>query len=311
MISGVLNIDKPPGMTSMEVVRRIKRLSRQRHVGHGGTLDPQASGVLPVCLSQANRLMRFLVDRSKEYHATVQLGVSTDTYDAQGQVVSQQDPSGGTQEATEKALNLLRGTIYQTPPMYSALKHNGHRLYELARSGVTIERTPRQVEVSRLNIVDWTPPYLSLEIECGRGVYVRSLAQDLGQLLGCGAHLAGLRRIRTGPFHLDDAVSLERIEEMFQEDTWKDVLHPPDYMVLHLRAVAVSRPEEARFQNGQAVPLAPRTHYAQHLEQCRAYSSDGRFIALAQFNRSLRLWQPIKVFQSETPSPYKCEVSLA
>ena len=310
IINGVLNIDKAPGLTSMDVVRRVKRASRQRHVGHGGTLDPQASGVLPVCLGQANRLMQFLVDSNKEYQATVRLGVATDTYDAQGQVVSQQDIAHVTREAVGAALDSYRGTIYQTPPMYSALKHNGRRLYELARSGVDLDRDPRKVEVLRLDLVTWTPPSFTLEIECGRGVYIRSLAHDLGQQLSCGAHLTELRRVRTGSFYVDSAVSLEQVEEAFNDGTWDHVLFPPDYLVLHLYGVAVSRSEEAQLQNGQAVPLAPRTHYAQHLEQCRAYSTDGRFIALVQFNRSLRLWQPFKVFQAEVPSPYKLEGAL-
>lgn len=310
IITGVLNIDKAPGITSMDVVRRIKRVSRQRHVGHGGTLDPQASGILPVCLGQANRLMQFLVESSKEYQATVRLGVATDTYDAEGQVVSEQDTAHVTREAVEAALDSYRGTIYQIPPMYSALKHNGRRLYELARSGVELELASRKVEILRLDLVTWTPPSLTLEIECGRGVYIRSLAHDLGQQLNCGAHLTALRRVRTGSFHIDSAASLEQVEEMFRNGSWDQVLLPPDYMVLHLRAVVVSRAEETQLQNGQAVPLTPRTHYAQHLEQCRAYSADGRFIALVHFNRALRLWQPFKVFQSETASPYKLEGAL-
>ncbi len=304
VINAVLNIDKAHGLTSMDVVRRIKRLTGQKHVGHGGTLDPQATGVLPVCLGHASRLMQFLVDSSKEYHATVLLGVTTDTYDAEGQVTSQQDASGVTREAIEAALAPLRGTIYQTPPMYSALKQNGRRLYHLARSGLEVERAPRKVEVLRLELVEWAPPRLTLEIECSRGFYVRSMAYDLGQQIGCGAHLLALRRLRTGPFRIDDSVSLERLQQMHQDGVWESVLYAPDYLALHLRAVVVSSREEAQLENGQPVALTPRTHYAQHLEQCRAYSADGRFLALVQFNRPLRMWQPFKVFQSETPSPY-------
>ena len=309
-IDAVLSIDKSVGFTSMDVVRRVKRLLGQRHVGHGGTLDPQASGLLPVCLGYANRLMQFLVDSTKEYHGTILLGVSTDTYDAQGQIVAEHDPSFVTREAAEAALDTLRGTIQQTPPMYSALKHEGRRLYNLARSGVEVERAPREVEIFRLDMAQWTPPQLTLEVECGRGVYIRSLAHDLGQLLGCGAHLVALRRLRTGPFHVDSAISLERFEELCNQGSSESVLYPPDYLVLHLRAVAVSRQEETKLQNGQPVSLSPRTHYAQHLEQCRAYSADGRLIALVQFNRPLRLWQPFKVFRSQAKSPYAEESVL-
>ncbi len=306
-IDGVLSIDKPVGLTSMEVVRRVKRLVGQRHVGHGGTLDPQASGLLPVCLGYANRLMQFLVDSTKEYHATIRLGISTDTYDAQGQVVAEQDPSSVTRQAAEAALDTLRGTIHQTPPMYSALKRDGRRLYDLARSGVQVERAPREVEISRLEMVQWAPPQLDLEIECGRGAYIRSLAHDLGQQLGCGAHLVALRRLRTGPFHVDSAVSLERFEELFHEGSWQSVLYAPDYLVLHLKALSVSPVEETKLQSGQPVSLSPQTHYAPHLEQCRAYTADGRLIALVRFNRSVRLWQPFKVFHSQAKSPYAQE----
>ena len=310
-IDAVLSIDKSVGPTSMDVVRRVKRLVGQRHVGHGGTLDPQASGLLPVCLGYANRLMQFLVDSTKEYQGTILLGVSTDTYDAQGQVVTQRDTSFLTREVVEAALAKLRGAIRQIPPMYSALKHEGQRLYKLARSGVELELAPRDVDIFRLEVVQWALPELTLAIECGRGVYIRSLAHDLGELLGCGAHLIGLRRLRTGPFHVKNAVSLEDFEELCNQGSSSRVLYAPDYLVLHLQAVAASREDERRLRNGQPVSLSPRTHYAQHLEQCRAYSTTGRLIALVQFNRPTRLWQPFKVFDSQLESPYAEEGVLA
>ena len=161
-INAVLSIDKVPGPTSMDVVRKIKHLTGQRHVGHGGTLDPQASGVLPICLGYASKLMQFLVDSTKEYTAVVHLGVATDTYDAEGQVTSENSTSNVDQEAVETALVSLRGIVYQTPPMYSALKREGRRLYDLARSGVEVERAPRKVEVSRLEVVNWEFPSLTL-----------------------------------------------------------------------------------------------------------------------------------------------------
>ena len=216
---GIFNIDKAAGITSMEVVRQVKRQCSQRHVGHGGTLDPAATGVLPVCLGQATRLMQFLVDSNKDYLATIHLGITTDTYDAQGRVVEERDPSGVTPESFEAALCSHRGTIQQTPPMYSALKRQGRRLHQLARAGIQVERAPRTVEVMRLELIQWEPPLATLSILCSRGVYIRSLAHDMGQLLGCGAHLAQLRRLRTGPFHVDQAVSIERLREALQSDS--------------------------------------------------------------------------------------------
>lgn len=308
---GIFNVDKAAGITSMEVVRRIKRLCSQRHVGHGGTLDPDATGVLPICLGQATRLMQFLVDSDKEYLGTIRLGIATDTYDAQGQILEERDPSGVTSESLEAALRSFQGTIHQTPPMYSALKHQGHRLHQLARAGIEVERPPRTVEVIRLDLVQWEPPLATLSIQCSRGVYIRSLAHDVGQLLGCGAHLSQLRRLRTGPFQVDQAVSTERLQEALQHDSWPSLFHSPDYVVLHLDAVSLNPMQERQVRNGQAVPLGPRTHYAQHMETRRAYSADGRFVALLRLNRTLKLWQPFKVFQLETPSPYKPENGLA
>ena len=308
---GIFNVDKAGGITSMEVVRRIKRLCSQRHVGHGGTLDPEATGVLPICLGQATRLMQFLVDSEKEYLATIRMGITTDTYDTQGRIVDEQDPSSVTPESLEAALVSLRGTIQQTPPMYSALKHQGRRLHQLARAGIEVERAPRTVEVIRLDLAQWKPPVATFHIRCSRGVYIRSLAHDLGQLLGCGAHLAQLQRLRTGPFHVDQAVPMERLQEALQHDSWPSLFYAPDHVVLHLSAVLINTAEERRIRSGQAVSLSPRTHYAQHMEARRAYSADGRFVALVRFNRMLKLWQPYKVFLLETPSPYKLDKALA
>ena len=310
VLDGVFNIDKAGGLTSMDVVRRVKRISSQRRVGHGGTLDPMATGVLPVCMGQATRLMDYLVNGQKEYLATVRLGVTTDTYDAEGRTVEERDPSGVSRDDVEAALEQFRGTIQQTPPMYSALKRQGRRLHELARAGMQVELEPRTVEIMTLDMVDWQPPLVSLSIRCSRGMYVRSLAYDLGQALGCGAHLAELRRLQTGPFRADTAVTLERLEEAYQEDTWPSLFYPPDYLVLHLNAVQLSDVEKRQVCNGQPVALAPRTHYSEHMETCRAYSADGRFIALVRFNRPQSLWQPFKVLELKEPSPYSLEKAL-
>lgn len=303
--NGILNIDKAPGVTSMEVVRQVKRLCSERHVGHGGTLDPVATGVLPICFGQATRLMQYLVDSEKEYLAAVRLGVTTETYDATGRVLEERDASGVTLESLSQALAALRGTIQQTPPMYSALKHQGRRLHELARAGIEVERAPRTVEIRRLDIVGWKPPMVTLSIRCSRGVYVRSLAQDLGHLLGCGAHLAELRRIRTGPFHADQAVTLERLKKAVEDGSWSSLLYPPDHVVLHLDTLVLNAAEERFVCNGQSVPLSPRTHYSEHMEARRAYSADGRFVALMRFDRMVRMWHPSKVLHLKAPSPYK------
>ncbi|MBI4340141.1 MAG: tRNA pseudouridine(55) synthase TruB [Chloroflexi bacterium] len=307
---GIFNVDKPHGMTSMEVVRQVKRLTGHRHVGHGGTLDPEATGVLPVCLGQATRLMEYLVDSEKEYLGTLRLGVATDTYDADGRVMEERDPSGVTREVMEQAMVGFRGVIEQRPPMFSALKLRGERMYNLARRGVEVERTPRTVEVKRLELVEWRPPYATLSIQCGRGAYIRSLAQDLGTALGCGAHLCQLRRLRTGVFSIGQATPLEALEEALVQGSGEELLFPPDYAVLHFKAVTLNPGEERMVCRGQPVRLNPRTHSAEAMEHCRAYSYDGRFVAVVRFNRVLRLWEPQKVFQLATPSPYATENPL-
>lgn len=301
---GIFNVDKPPGITSMDVVRQIKRLSSQRHVGHAGTLDPVATGVLPVCLGQATRLMQFIVNTSKEYLATVHMGVSTDTYDSLGEVTHRQDISDITVEMIEAALAPSRGVFEQTPPAFSALKMQGRRLYALARDGVAVQAPPRTVEVLKLELVEWQPPQAMLSVECSRGFYVRSLAHDLGQALGCGAHLSELRRLRTGPFSTDDAIPLEAVKTSLENDAWEQLLLPPDFVVLHLPAVQMDSWEARQVKHGQAVPLSPGTHYASHLQQARGYSRDGVFVALMRFDRAAAVWQPFKVFDMDGPSPY-------
>ena len=227
-INGILNVNKPYGLTSMEVVRRLKRASRQKKVGHGGTLDPVATGVVPICFGQATRMMEYLVDGRKEYRAEIELGVTTDTYDSMGTVVEERPVDGVTIEDVEAAIAPYLGTVKQVPPMYSALKRQGKRLYDLARQGIEVEREARDVTVYWTRLLDWTPPVISVEVGCGRGFYMRSFAHDVGEALGCGGHLKSLERLRSGGFYVADAVELDDAEEHFIEDTWSEMMHAPD-----------------------------------------------------------------------------------
>ena len=296
-IHGALNLRKPPGQTSMEMARIVKRLTRERKVGHGGTLDPLASGVLPIFMGQATAMMNYLIDGVKVYRSEMLLGVSTDTLDAMGAVTGRADPSHVTRKRLEEALEGFRGTILQVPPMYSALKQGGERLYAMARAGVEVDREPRQVDVSRLELLDWDQPRATLEVECGRGVYIRSLVRDLGDILGCGAHLTSLVRERTGPFLLEDAVDPEGLAEAVQADTWKELLYPPDFVVGNLKAAIVSDHMASYVKHGRQIALGPRGRSsALHEELCRIYTADGRFLAMARFDRPAGLWQPIRVF---------------
>lgn len=304
-VNGFLVLNKPVGLTSMDVVRRVKRLTGLRkRVGHGGTLDPLAEGILPICFGQATRLMEYLINETKGYRMEVRLGLATDTYDAEGEVVEEVDPSFVTREQVEEALQSFRGTLYQKPPMHSALKKDGRRLYELARQGVEVEREPRQVEVFSLKLLDFKLPFATLESECGRGVYMRSLAHDLGQLLGCGAHISKLVRLRTGSFRLDDAVSLDEFSEAVVEGPWRELIRPLDSLLLGMKSAVIGKAVERVLRNGQPISLGHYGLYAGHLESYRLYSGDGRFLAVVRFDRSSNRWDPFKVFQIDEPSPY-------
>ncbi len=303
VLDGIIVIDKPEGATSMDMVRLVKRVSRVKRVGHAGTLDPLATGVLPVCLGQATRLMEEMVEGVKVYRGVVTLGASTDTYDADGTVTEQGDVSGVTPAQLEALLPAYVGEIQQLPPMYSALKHEGKRLYELARVGVEVERPPRDVVVYSLKLVDWAPPRVTLEAECGRGFYMRTLAHDIGEQLGCHGYLSALQRERAGAFRLSDSVRPDELEESAADEDWERYLLPPDSAVVDLPSVAVEPSAERLLRNGQAVVLRSAGAYASHAERRRAYGRDGRFIGIVRFNRAQGEWRPEKVFNTREASP--------
>ena len=300
-IDGILNIDKPYGMTSMDVVRRIKSVSGQRRVGHGGTLDPIATGVIPICLGQATRLMEDVVGGSKIYRACIELGVVTDTYDALGEVTERRDASGVSLADLESAIAAFIGEIKQVPPMYSALKRDGKRLYDLARAGVEVEREPRPVVVYSMTLEDWSPPLLTLEVHCGKGFYMRSLAYDLGQTLGCGGHLTTLARLKSGAFTVGDAMSPDEAAESFADGRWREAIHSPDVALGRLRALVVGKRLADMIRNGRSFDANGAASEAQPGERCRAYTTDGRFLATVVFDGELRRWKPDKVFALNYP----------
>ena len=305
-INSFLNLYKDSGPTSMDAVRRIKTLTGQRKkVGHGGTLDPLAEGVLPICFGQATRLMEFLVESDREYQMQVHLGVTTSTYDGEGEVVKTGDPSGLSYVLVEEALNSFQGIIFQTPPMYSALKVQGKRLYQLARSGIDVERQARKVNIPSIEILDYALPFLSLKVASGRGAYMRSLAHDLGESLGCGAYLSSLVRLRAGPFRVEDAVRISKLQELSDPDSWKQYLRPTDCVLLEMRGVVVGKVAERHIRSGQPVNLPPQfSVYAGYMEKCRAYTEDQHFLGVICFDKTRNMWQPYKVFDQDSPSPY-------
>ncbi|MDO3376680.1 tRNA pseudouridine(55) synthase TruB [Geoalkalibacter halelectricus] len=210
-MDGLLLIDKPRGITSHDVVARVRRILRTRRVGHTGTLDPMATGVLPVAVGRATRLVEFLMADSKTYRATLKLGEITDTQDADGQIVERRQVSDITQERVVAACRAFLGDIAQTPPMYSALKKDGVPLYRLARQGIEVERAARRVRIERIDLLSWELPFLEIEVDCSKGTYIRTLAHDLGAFLGPGAHLVQLCRTRSGAFSLEECLDLENL----------------------------------------------------------------------------------------------------
>ena len=310
-VDGILNVLKPAGKTSFAVVSLVRRWSGERRVGHAGTLDPEATGVLVVCLGQATRIVEYLAGSGKSYRAEIELGVTTDTYDGVGKVVDRRDPSAVTREQVRQVLHSFHGTVAQVPPMHSALHHKGKRLYQLAREGIEVEREPRQVEFSRIELLAWQPPAVTIEVDCSGGTYIRSLAQDIGTALGCGAHLKKLVRLKSQPFHIDDAVPLAVLKEAFDHGDWQGHLHSMDEVLLDWPAAILDRESEALVQKGSNVEL----HFAGDTgpagSHSRAYSSSGYFLAvLAKTDEGL--WHPEKVFHGasyeveELPIPPSC-----
>jgi tRNA pseudouridine55 synthase len=295
-LSGILNVDKPAGMTSHDVVDAVRRVAGQRKVGHAGTLDPMATGVLLVCLGSGTRVAEYLMRGRKRYRANIVLGTTTDTYDAEGEVRSSGGRTDFDRREIEAALAPFVGRIEQVPPAYSAIKRDGQPLYKLAREGREIQVEPRPVEIDEITILDWDSPSLIVEVGCSSGTYIRSLAHDLGQHLGCGAHLAGLVRLQSGNFALEDAVSLARLEEAFEHGQEDRYLLAVDDALIDWPAVILGRDDAQRLVQGQAIraqspPLPDR---AQDL--FRAYGPDGVFLGIVYYHEPSLCWRPKKVF---------------
>ena len=293
-ITGILNIAKLAGMTSHDVVDRVRQMSGQRRVGHAGTLDPTATGVLVVCLGQATRVAEYLMASDKVYRAQIRLGVSTDTHDAEGEVTATAEVEV-SEEEVRKTLVSFVGSIQQVPPMYSALKRDGIPLYKLARQGITVEREPRSVVIHDIELLRWTPPLLTIRVKCSPGTYIRALARDLGQKLGCGAHLHSLTRLASGHFTLEEAVSLDELAEAFAQENYQEFIHPLDEALLDFEPMVVDAQTEKRIRHGQQIqgPAA-----CERGELRRAYSEKGELIAILRHDPQTGLWQPKKVFKA-------------
>ncbi|MFO1415598.1 MAG: tRNA pseudouridine(55) synthase TruB [Burkholderiales bacterium] len=252
-VDGVLLLDKPVGVSSNTALQHARRLFRAEKAGHTGTLDPLASGLLPLCFGEATKFAQYLLDARKRYTATIRFGVTTTTGDSEGEVRATR-PVAVTPEALAAALARFTGPLRQVPPAYSALKFEGRPHYEYARAGQEVPRQPRAVEVHALRLLSWTSPDAVVDVECSKGTYVRVLAEDIGEAVGCGAHLAALRRTATGGFRLDDAVGFDALEVL--DEAGRDArLLPASVLVGDLPRAAVDAPAAGRFRQGQAAPV--------------------------------------------------------
>jgi tRNA pseudouridine55 synthase len=308
-IDGFLNVNKPSGMSSFSVVSFVRRLTRQKKTGHAGTLDPLATGVLPICLGRATRITRFLMESGKTYRAEIELGVSTDTFDREGTITERLDPGTVTESEISNVLGFFRGKIEQMPPAYSALKSGGKRYYDMARAGETIDIKPRKVEIYRLDLISWEKPVLTIEVECSKGTYIRSLANDIGKRLECGGHLKSLVRTQYGPYNLENALSLSQLEAAAADDTLNELIDPPDGPLCHYNAMILGEKEELAVRCGRSIAMSDSESKDQ--DYIRAYSMSGEFIAVMAAVPGSSIWHPAVVFAGPVTQPvsYDCRCS--
>ena len=265
-------------------------------MGHAGTLDPLATGLLVICLGAATRLSDYLRGKDKRYRARVRLGQSTNTYDADGEITATNDAIPD-RAAVEEALVKFRGPIQQRPPAFSAIKRGGKKAYELARAGEAVELEARPVEIYSLELLEWQPPEFTLDVVCSAGTYIRSLAHDLGQRLGCGAHLTALRRTASGNFQISEAVTFDDLQKSFEAGDWQRYLRRADEAVADWPEVGLTAEAAARIQHGQSIPLE---EYAD--DYARAYNPAGEFIALLRADTRAGVWRPHKVLIPPRPN---------
>lgn len=293
-LSGVFNIDKPQGLTSHDVVARVRRITGQKKTGHAGTLDPMATGVLPVVLGSATRLVEYLSDSDKTYKATVVLGATTDTYDREGELRPVQGALMPSRAELGLALEAFRGEISQYPPMHSAIKMGGKKLYELARAGVEVEVRPRQVTIYQLDLEAYEPPVVRLFVVCSKGTYIRSLAHDLGETLRTGAYLDALVRTRHGPFTLEWAVDLDTLKEAFEQGDWQRYLHPPETILASWRVHEATLEEEVMVIQGKDLPWPPPGPGERPAMAVKTRAGD--LLAVLYWQADKSMWHPEKVF---------------
>ncbi len=314
---GLLLIDKPAGMTSHDVVARVRRLTHIRQIGHAGTLDPMATGLLVLCIGHAVRLSEYLLGKDKTYTGCIKLGERTTTDDAEGEVVERRDPQVTAQELARVTPAFI-GEILQMPPQYSAIQVQGRRAYKLARRGEQVNLSPRRVTIHELTLTPVIDPLttplihqIEFQVTCSAGAYIRALARDIGEMLGCGAHLTALRRVRSGSFTLADALTLEQLEQAAQAGALAQRLLPTDRAVADMPRCDLDDDTARRLQMGQFVTGAPTLAHPIDASygarngpgiMCRVYDGRGQFVALGLYDPGRGLLKPAKVFEQPRPA---------
>jgi len=297
-MDGILNVYKEKGFTSLAVVAKLRGILKMRRIGHTGTLDPDAEGVLPVCLGKATKLCELLTDKEKAYRTVMKLGVVTDTQDMSGTVLEEKTVAV-TEEDVLLAIRSFVGEYDQIPPMYSALKVNGKKLYELARAGQVIEREPRRIRIISIAVEEINLPFVTMTVACSKGTYIRTLCHDIGQKLGCGASMDQLLRVKSGQFYLEDSLTLSEISRRVEENTLDECLIHPDALFTHYPALTVKASGEKLLYNGNPMPkemLDGIEGAPENGEMVRIYDLKGEFIGIYCFQAERQWYRPKTLF---------------
>jgi tRNA pseudouridine55 synthase len=294
-IDGLLIIDKPSGWTSHDVVGRLRRLTGIRRIGHAGTLDPLATGVLPLGIGRGTRVLEYISDAEKQYVGTLELGAVTDTYDADGRILVRRDWTDVSVETVWNTFEGFLGTFEQQPPVFSAIKQGGVPLHRLARAGKAVAPVARPVTIRDLEIVKFDLPQVTFGVTCSKGTYVRSFAHDVGQHLGCGAHLSALRRTMTGGFTIDQAITIDQFERAIDDGSWPALVLPADLPLIDRPALILDEDASERLQSGVAPAAPPPAAGAG--TRARAYAPDGTFLGVIRWHDAHHGWKAEKVLQ--------------
>ncbi len=295
MYHGILNVYKEKGFTSHDVVAKLRGITKQKKIGHTGTLDPDAEGVLPVCLGKGTKLCDLLTDKEKTYEAVLLLGVTTDTQDISGEVLKEQ-PVEVSEDQIREIIQSFVGTYGQIPPMYSAIKYRGKKLYELARAGVSIEREPRMVTIHHINTLEINLPRIRIEVHCSKGTYIRTLCQDMGEKAGCGGCMEALLRTASGKFQIKDSLTLSSIERMEKEGTLEEALVPVEYFFEEYPALTMVPDTDKIVYNGNPFARSATREKTICEEPVRVYDSKNQFVGIYKYQPEKKYYFPEKMF---------------